>query len=203
MSSITETSTEVKFSPHGYPLRPSGRMYTRAEIVSDASIPLPTFVDAANPPRYWQRQSQDEQAAEAKRIASKKQRNTAARERRQATHSSKHLMDNRIAFATLELVERVNEKKAGSSWGGEIETFVAETAPIDPLTPDPDEADGPRDMAESIMDLLGQDYKAARKTATRIAVPSAEQAQRGLEVALGAGGGSKLNSHRWQFGRGR
>jgi hypothetical protein len=199
MTILTQTTPQVNFTPHGYPINPAtGKMYSRAEIVADASIPLPTFVDPINPPPYWQRRSADELAAETKRIAAKNKRNAAARERR---HSSKHTMDNRIAYATLALVERVNRPAVSEVEA--IERFTNETAPVN--AQDVSEIDGPRNFGESIMELLGQDYKAERErlTAARMRKPTAEEAQRGLEIALGADPMNLIRNNRAQFGRGR
>lgn len=133
-----------------------------------------------------------------------------------------------IANIMSELGETVSESDDGNSWGGapvsvamselarkieasreriaaagvKIDTFVSETA--GPETPDPDETDGPRNQGESIMALLGQDYKAARKAAkARMAPPTAEQARRGLEAALKPDWAQRHADRRAQFGRGR
>lgn len=207
MTTLSQKPGAVQFSPNGYPLNPAtGRMYSRNEIVASADIPLPTFVDPANPPAYWQRRSAADLAAETKRIAAKNKRNAAARQRRPSTgsgRSSKHVMDNRLGWATLALVERVNtrEQPGASTTTDPVETFVAETA--DPLAADPDETDGPRNMAESIMDLLGQDYRAARKAGTRIATPTAAESQRMLDAALRPDRAQLTADRRMQFGRGR
>lgn len=196
MPSIAKTNEQIKFTPNGYPINPAtGRMYSRLEIITSADIPLPQFVDPANPPTYWQRRSAADLAATQQRIAAKNKRNEVARAGRQ--NSSKRTMDNRLGWATLTLVERVNKEI------DPVETFVAETAPIDPLATDLDETDGPRNMAESIMDLLGQDYKTARKAATRIAVPTAAESQRMLDAALRPDRAQLGADRRAQFGRGR
>jgi hypothetical protein len=152
-------------------------------------IPYPKHVDPANPGPYWQRRTTSELAAETKRIADKNRRNAAARDRRQ---SSKHTtMDNRVGWAMAQQVERVNAK---------VETFVAETT--DPLAADPDLTDGPRNLGESIMELNGQDYKAARLVARqRMTQPTPEQARRGLEAALKPDWAQRHADRRWSFGR--
>lgn len=182
---------EVTYAPNGYALRPDGQMYTRAEIVSDPNYPalLPKFVDATNPPPYWRQMTGQELEAERKRIDAKNRRNKQARDR-SAGKSSKGAMDLRVGWAVAGLVERANP----------VETFVAETT--DPLAQDPDEVDGPRNLAESIMDLNGQDYKAARRSGgQRITKPSQAQAQAMLDKALKPGAGSGVQSHTWKFGR--
>ena len=190
MAILTETKNQINFSPHGYPLDPSGRMYTRAEIVSDPSIPLPLFVDPINPPAYWQRRSGAEMAAEAKRIADKNRRNKQARERRQAQRNGSRMvtMATIIAAPTLALVERVNTP----------------TQP-EPLTA-ADWDDGPQSFAESIQELLGQDYKAERArlaNPARVTLPTAAESQRMLDLALNPGKANIAAPQRWQFGRGR
>lgn len=81
-----------------------------------------------------------------------------------------------------------------------IDTFVSETAGGGV---DPDLTDGPRNLAESIMELNGQDYRAARKAGgTQIRKATAEEAQRGLDIALSKGAGSGLAGHRWSIGMG-
>src|SRR3989304_2795571 len=161
-SNIAQINPEIKFSHTGYPLDPTGRMYTRAEIVADSSIPLPLHVDAANPPPYWQRKTGSELEAERSRIDAKNRRNAAAREKRAGEGGGRGEFVNlatTIAMPTLTLVNRVNGKQATDP----VETFVNGTS--DPLATDPDETDGPRNLGESIMELNGQDYKAARRAA--------------------------------------
>lgn len=191
MTTITPKTVEVniQFTSTGYPINPAtGQMYSRNEIVANPAIPLPTFVDAANPPLYWQRRTAAEMTNEAKRIADKNRRNKAARERRQ-NQTSKHIMDNRVGWATMALVERVNSKT--------IETFATET---NSGQPDPDETDGPRNMAESIMELMGQDYKAARKSGSRpVSQLTNTQAQAALDLALKPGAGGPVQKHRWSW----
>ena len=197
--SITQIDQNFKFSPHGYPLAPDGRMYIRAEIVSDPAIPLPLFVDAANPPAYWQRRTGAEMAAEAKRITDRNRRNAQARERRQTTRNGRMVtMATIIAAPTLALVERVN---AADKFDSPSDKFAAETnEPPKPEQP----GDGPQTRAESIMDLLGQDYRAARVSAeTPIRKPTAEESQRALDLALNPGKMNIAAPQRWQFGRGR
>lgn len=191
-SNISQTALEIKFAPNGYALKPTGEMYTRAEIVADPNYPalLPKFVDRQNPPAYWRQMTGTELEAERKRIDAKNRRNAAARQRN-AGKSSKSAMDLRVGWAVAGLVERVNNP---------VETFVAETA--DPLAQDRNETDGPRNLAESIMELNGQDYKAARRSGgQRIAQPSQAQAQAMLDKALKPGAGSGVQRHVWRLGR--
>jgi hypothetical protein len=199
MTNLTQTPASVNplnFTPHGYPVNPAtGKMYSRNEIVTDPTIPYPKHVDPANPGPYWQRRSPADLETTQRNITAKNKRNAAARERN-AGRSHKATMDNRIGFATLELVERVNKQNDAA-----IERFVNETAP---QTAAAAELDGPRTWGESIMDLLGQDYHAARERATRkIAPPTNEEAQRMLQAALRPDSLQRKADRRAQFGRGR
>lgn len=207
MKSISQNEQPVnyQFSPHGYPINPAtGQMFSRAEIVADPSIPLPTFVDATNPPPYWQRRTGDELAAETKRIADKQRRNKQARDRRQAQRNGGRMvtMATVIAAPTLALVERVNApKKVLNDWGRATGDPEAETD--EPLTA-AEWDEGPQTFAESIQELLGQDYKAERVRSAnpaKMKLPTAEESQRMLELALNPGRANIAAPQRWQFGR--
>lgn len=108
--------TDIEFNHDGWPLNPtSGKPYRPAEIIHDLSgaIPYPTFVDPANPGRYWQRR---EPARRRPRRSRPSTRRVSASSilGRMSVRSGAEVQAEVRAEATAEMVGRVNDKKEGS-----------------------------------------------------------------------------------------
>lgn len=108
-------------------------------------------------------------------------------------------------------------QRSGSGWivdvaGGQYERtgclqqITAEAVALDAAAAEPeriptdDETDGPRNLGESIMELNGEDYKAARRAAKqRVTMPTSAQAQAALDFALNPGRANRAMPSRAEF----